>query len=303
MLRLLCVILTICLAFAPSGARAGGITLINSDSGGPYGEFTSTLNTTLAGSNWQVNTILEADKLNAPLQKSDLIVTTGVTALRQALQFHSGTPIFAALIPRQSYDKTLAETAGRSAIRISAIWLDQPPSRQAMFIRQLLPAQKRIGVLAGAESRQQLATFRPPFSGAGLTLDAEDSDSENSLLPSLNALLQRNGVLLALPDGQIYRRENIKPILITTYRLQKPVIAFSPAFVTAGALGALYSTPSQIARQTAEAILANGNNLGPATYPVQFAISINFNVAQALNLNIPDESTVRQNMLGSREAR
>ncbi len=303
MLRLVRCVFAILFAFAPLGAKAGGITLIVSDSGGPYSEFSSTLNNALAGSTWQINGSLRADTIVQPIPKADLVVTAGVAALRQALQNYAGTPILATLIPRQSYEKTLTEYGNKGQTRLSAIWLDQPPTRQAVFLRQLLPAQKRIGILVSSDTAHLTNTYRQAFSNAGLALDVEDSDTEQTLLPSLNALLQRSGVLLALPDSVIYRRDNIKPILVTTYRLQKPVVAFSQAFVTAGALAALYSTPSQLARQTAEVITTNGNNLPTPAYPTQFAIAINYNVAQALGLNVPDEAAIRQAMFAARESR
>ena len=303
MLRYFCRIFALLLALASFGAKAGSIALIVSENGGPYGEFSSTFGNALSGSPWQINASLRADAIVQPIPKADLVVTAGVAALRQAVQAYSGTPILATLSPRQSYEKIIAESGAKGQGRISAIWLDQPATRQALFLRNLLPTQKRIGMLVSNETTHLTAAYRQAFSNAGLTLDVEDSDTEQSLLPALNNLLQRSAVLLALPDSVIYRRDNIKPILVTTYRVQKPVVAFSQAFVTAGALAALYTTPAQIARQTAESITNNGSNLPAPAYPAQFAIAINYNVAQALGLNVPDEATIRQAMLAARESR
>ncbi|WP_412478587.1 ABC transporter substrate-binding protein [Azonexus sp. IMCC34839] len=303
MLRYFCRIFAVLLALSPFCAKAGTIALIVSENGGPYGEFSSTLSNALAGTAWQISATLRADTIVQPIPKADLVVTAGVAALRQAMQTYGGTPILATLIPRQSYEKLIAETGGKGQGRISAIWLDQPASRQALFLRNLLPGQKRIGILVSHESAQLAQNYRQVFANLGLSLDVEDSDTDQSLLPALNSLLQRSSVLLALPDSTIYRRDNIKPILVTTYRVQKPVVAFSQAFVTAGALAALYSTPAQIARQTADSVTANGINLPQAGGPSQFAIAINYNVAQALGLNVPDEATIRQAMLAARESR
>ena len=303
MLRYFCRIFAVLLALASFGAKAGSIALIVSETGGPYGEFSSTLSNSLSGTPWQISATLRADTIVQPVPKADLVVTAGVAALRQAVQAYGGTPILATLIPRQSYEKILAETGAKGQGRISAIWLDQPATRQGLFLRHLLPGHKRIGMLVSQETAHLTSTYRQAFTNLGLTLDIKDSDTEQTLLPALNSLLQRSVVLLALPDSIIYRRDNIKPILVTSYRVQKPVVAFSQAFVTAGALGALYSTPAQIARQTAETVTANGTNLPQAGSQSQFAIAINYNVAQALGLNVPDEATIRQAMLAARESR
>ena len=90
---------------------------------------------------------------------------------------------------------------------------------------------------------------------------------------------------------------------MSSYRHRKPVVAFSKAFVSAGALAALYTTPAQLGRQTADILLASSSGLPPASYPTQFAVAINHDVAHALGLNIPDEATVRQNMFSTKESR
>lgn len=283
-------------------AWAGNITLVLSDNGGPYAEFASTLDDALDGSSWKITASGKVDNLDPGASRPDLIVTVGSEAFRQTLGRGGSIPIVATLLPRQSYARILAES-GKVRSRLTAIYLDQPQARQAAFLRQLLPGKTRIGMLVSAETRTQTGLYRQAFASAGLSLDNEDSDSENTLLSAINALLPRVDALLAIPDSTIYKRDNIKTILVTSYRYQRPVIAFSATFVNAGALAALYSTPTQIARQTADLIVSSGTNLPGPTAPNLFAIAINQNVAQALGLSIPDEATIRRTMLANRDGR
>ncbi|HLO62762.1 MAG TPA: ABC transporter substrate binding protein [Azonexus sp.] len=282
-------------------AWGGGLALILSESGGAYGEFAGTLEETLSGSGWNIVSTTLADAPASAPTPSDLVVAVGSDALRKALSRADSPPIIATLIPRQSYERILAEY--RRPSRITAIYLDQPPARQAAFFRQLFPDQKRFGLLASPETRSQLNQYRQAFSNAGLVLDVEDADTDKALLPALNAVLDRSAALLALPDNTIYRRNNIKAILITAFRHQRPIIGYSAAFVTAGALAALHTTPQQIARQTADLIISNGTSLPPPSGPHLFAIAINPNVAQALGLKIPDEAAIRRALLADRESR
>jgi ABC-type uncharacterized transport system substrate-binding protein len=282
-------------------AWAGNIALVLSDRGGTYAEFAGTLEEALSGTNWSIAAKLQADALPTQSPQAELIVTVGSEALRRTLGRSDNPPIIATLIPRQSYEKIVAEF--RRPGRITAIYLDQPPARQAAFVNHLLSGQKRAGMLFSNETRNSTSQFRQAFSGAGLTLESEDSDAESTLLPALNALLGRVNVLIAVPDSTIYHRNNIKAILITAFRYQRPVIGYSPAFVNAGALAALYSTPAQIARQTAEMIITHGSSLPSPGGPNQFAIGINHNVAQSLGLNIPDEATIRRAMLADKDSR
>lgn len=284
-------------------AWAGNIMLILSDDSAPYAEFATALHDSLKGSEWHVaaRAVSPADRSPATL-RHQLTVTAGSQALRRALASGSMTPVIATLLPRQSYEQIIAEsTAPRP--RITAITLDQPAARQASFLRHLLPAQKRIGILLGEESQNHLPLLRQKLSAAGLSLDSESAtDHAGGLLGALNVLLPRVNVLLALPDSSIYRRDNIKAILVTSYRHQRPVVAYSAAFAKAGALAALYTTPTQIAGQTAELILGGAPLPTGAINPSMFAISINKNVAQALGLGIPDEIAIRQGMLSERES-
>lgn len=283
-------------------AWGGSIAIVLSEPGGMYAEFSGTLEEALAGSTWNISANLQGDAIGQYTGQPELIVTVGSEALRQTLRRGDSTPIIAALLPRQNYEKIVAEHR-RHPGRITAIYLDQPPARQAAFLAYLLPGQKRAGMLLSNETRGTATPYRNALANAGIKLDSEEVESESALLPALNALLGRVNVLVALPDSTVYRRNNIKAILITSYRYQRPVIAYSPAFVTAGALAALHTTPAQIARQTADMVINHGVNLPPPASPTQFAIAINSNVAQALNLSVPDEASLRRAILADKEAR
>jgi len=291
------------LAFLPfATAQAGQIALVLSQNSGPYAEYARTLDDTLDNDRFTLSVAPTPESFTGVPAGTDAIVAAGPDALRQALSRSGTTPVIATLLTRHNYERVLAES-GRPKGRITAIYLDQPPQRQAAFLRHLLPKQKRIGMLVSSDTRPLLPAYRQALQNNGLTLESEESDGEQQLLPVLNNLFARTGALLAIPDNTIYRRDNIRAILLTSYRSQRPVIAFSAAFVQAGALAALYSTPAQIAKQTAELILALGTSLPPPMPPSQFAISINQNVAEAFGLAPLDEATLRRTLLNDKEAR
>lgn len=297
--RQLLLFLTVCLS---SQVWGGTVALVLSDSGSAYAEFSSALSEALLGTNWRVISTTTGDNMPPVGDSPNLTVTVGSEALRRTLARGETSLIIATLLPRQSYDKLIAEHR-RPTGRITAIYLDQPPARQAAFLRHLLPGNKRVGMLVSNETRSLATPYRQAFNAAGMTLDSEDTDTGDTLLPAINALLPRVGALLAIPDGTIYQRSNIKPILISAFRQQRPVIAYSVAFVNAGAMAALHTTASQIAQQTAELITSNPSSLPPPSPPTQFSIAINRTVAQALNLNPPDEAVLRRAMIADRENR
>lgn len=283
-------------------AYGGTVALVLNQHSGPYAEYARTLGEQLDAARFPLQLHPSPEHFTGPGPGTDLVIAAGTDALRQALARQGNIPILAVLLPRQSYERILAENS-KQKVRVTAIYLDQPPTRLAAFIRHLLPQQKRVGLLLSQDTRPQYAALRQALANQGLAADSEDSDSEASLLPGLNNLFARNNLLLAIPDGNIYKRDNIRSILVTSYRYQKPVIAFSAAFVQAGALAGLYSTPAQIARQTAELLATLGPSLPPPMPPNQFAISINQNVAESLGLTLPDEAVLRRTLLHEREGR
>lgn len=297
-------LLVLALGTTPA-ARGADIALVLSENGGVYGEFAAAFQQFSSSPAWRVRWVGTADNLDATAFRADLIVAVGSEATRTSLRRGEGRPLIATLLPRQAYERALSEAPSRPR-GATAIYLDQPVARLMAFAHFLLPDRSRAGVLVGADTRPLLPSIRQGAASAALTADIEDVESDTALVGSLNQLLGRSDFLVALPDSTVYRRDNIRVILLTSYRYQKPVIAFSQAFATAGALAAIYSSPAQIARQTTD-VVRNLNpdavTLPPPQGPTLFSIAINRNVAQALGLSLPDESTVRRAMGADKEAR
>ena len=115
-----------------------------------------------------------------------------------------------------------------------------------------------------------------------------------ALFPALQKVLEGADVLLALADPQIYHGGSIQNILLGSVRVRVPVVAFSPAYVKAGALAAVYSTPAQIGLQAAamtRAVLQGRGLPSAPQYAREFEVSVNLPVAHALALPV-DASTL-----------
>ncbi len=107
-------------------------------------------------------------------------------------------------------------------------------------------------------------------------------------------------VLLAVPDPLVFNRHTAQSVLLTTYRLSKPVAAYSRTYVTAGALFSVYSTPAQIGRQIGEELLAMQDSPGrplPAPgYPRYFSVEINERVARSLGIEPGQAEDLRRRL-------
>jgi hypothetical protein len=225
------------------------------------------------------------------------IVAVGVQAMRTAAAWDNVPPVLNVLVPRVSYEKLVAES-GRSRRRpqFSAIYLDQPLARQINLIQQTLPGKHRVSALVGPDSAFLLPRLRAAIARSGLDMASEEVASEPEIIPALSRLLSSGDVLLALPDSVVFTRDTARSVLLTTYRHQKPLIGFSQAYVNAGALAAAFSTPAQIARQTAELLRAlppGRATLPGPLYPAYFSVAVNRSVARALALDIPSDEVLQ----------
>ena len=281
-------------------ARALDIAVLLSDEGGAYGEFATALQSSLEGSSWRVRWSGSTNSGSPP--KVDLIITVGGDATRSGLTRPDRTPLLATLLPRSAYEKLLSDAAPRGKGGTSAIYLDQPIARFLNLATIVMPEAKRIGLLATSETTGQATTLRHLTQSQGLKMESEEVDSGAEPVAALNRLLPRSDLLLALPDNRIYKRENTRAILLTTFRHQKPVIAFSASYVNAGSLAAVYSTPAQLGRQAGEVIKALKGEpvqLPPPLFPSHYSIMVNRSVAQSLGLSPADETTLLRALIAA----
>lgn len=226
------------------------------------------------------------------------VVAVGARAVQAVAASEVRQPVLNVLVPRQLFERVAAQNGRTDVRRFSAIFLDQPITRQLNLLRAALPERRSVGVLYGAESRQVGAVLESAGAGRNLRLITERVDSADELHASLMKVLEGADVLLALPDSLVHNGATIKGILLATYRKQVPVVAFSPAYVRAGALLAVYSTPAQIGRQTAELLrhALESGYLPPPQFPRYFEVAANDHVAHSLGIRIEEEAALSERL-------
>lgn len=233
----------------------------------------------------------------AAAQGAKVWITLGSDALARALARDGRPPVVSALIPRLGFERLLRDSTGKTAAPAVAVYLDQPFGRQLELVHQALPEVKRVGVLWGQESLAQQATLQAAAQARGMELVAGTASASTNLFAGLKTVLDGADVLLAVADPQVYNGSTIANILLATYRARVPVVAFSPAYVKAGALLAVYSTPRQIGTQAgalARTLLQGG--AAPASqYPVEFSVAVNEHVARSLGMEL-DEALLNERM-------
>lgn len=285
-------LLLVCLLPVSSWAAGLKLAVVLSEQGGGYLEYSNAL----AGLLQDKNVTMRVIDAGQSLPEADLVIAAGMKASIEVARAQPAA-MLAVLVPKEGVGKLESDYPallnGGNHI-FSAVYLDQPVKRQLDLILAALPGIHSIGVLY-SEPPGELAALRKIAGAKKLELHEQSTTSFANLFVSLQTLLLSSDVLLALPDTEVYNASTIRNILLATYRNKVPLIGISPGYVKAGALCAVFSTPKQIAEQSANLVLEfiGSHTLPAAQYAKQFDVLVNAQVARSLGLNIRSASEVR----------
>jgi ABC-type uncharacterized transport system substrate-binding protein len=223
---------------------------------------------------------------NPASHEARLVVTLGTDAFRQVSSRVSKTALIAGLIPRIAFERVLQEGNRKNPPNVAALYLDQPFGRQLDLLRLALPAVHRIGVVWGPESIVQQPLLAAALATRGLEVSEGLVSEGTPLISVLRSALNDAEVLLAVADGSVFNPSTVSNILLTSYRAKTAVMAFSPAYVKAGALLSVHSSAAQAGAQLASMAghYLQSNVLSPSQYPTDFTISGNEYVAHSLGI-------------------
>jgi ABC-type uncharacterized transport system substrate-binding protein len=199
------------------------------------------------------------------------------------------SPVISALVPRRSFERMLQARGRVASDQLTAIYLDQPLGRHLSLIKQVLPQAKRLGVLWGPDSMLSASNLKALTSASGMTLQEARVTGSTSVFAGLNEILGDSDVFLALADPMVFNSTSIQNILLATFRAGVPMVAFSPAYVRAGALMAVYTSPAQAGSQAADLVvnvLAGKGLPDRALEPNDFEVGVNQHVARSLGLTL-----------------
>ena len=227
-----------------------------------------------------------AEAASAPIDDTTLVVAIGTQAARQMSQFASLKRLICTLLTRSTYFDLPPPAAGAQR---SAVFIDQPAYRQLQLIRAALPDRTRLAIVHGAASSDAVDRFAEVARRENMTLVSTRVADAQQLYDALRDVLDENTVLVAVPDPVVYNNYTIQNVLLTAYRSRVPVVAFSPAYVRAGAIAAVYSSPQQIGEQVGRMVLSfiDAPALPPPADPRYFSVATNPHVARSLSIELP----------------
>ncbi|APR68084.1 hypothetical protein [Thalassolituus oleivorans] len=226
----------------------------------------------------------------------DAIVLLGEPVL-DAWQTPTDSPVVAVFVSRESAQR-------RSALLKSAIYVEPPLSRQITLSKILLGFDVRLGVLVSdafaASAADEVAKVqREEF------VNIYPLSDLNNLNRTLIELLADNQALVGVYDSELYSPGNIKNILITAYRQNRPLIGPSSAYIKAGSLASTYSDLDDVSKRLIEILSAGLNNKQWAKqdYNPYFQVRYNEQVGRSLNLSLPDVNDAVKALMKAEENR
>lgn len=209
-------------------------------------------------------------------------VAIGPAALHDVAVRKCDCVVLAAFTSSQVWRSVVAGLAPARANAMTAVFAEPAPADQLRLAALLYHRPVRIAAIVGADEGYLAGVLH----GAAELHRFNDGDDINRVL---NGLAPAE-VLLAVPERAVYTTENIRNILLSTYRHNQAVIGFSADMVKAGALATTYSEIEDINAQVAEmaAEFVAGGVLAPAQYPRYFSTLVNDGVARSLNVDVDE---------------
>ncbi len=221
--------------------------------------------------------------------KKTIYVAIGPVALRNRLAHPFDGVLISAYTSSQVCHALLAGVPVGRAAQVTAVFAEPAPADQLRLIALLYKRPLKVAAIISSDTAYLDAGLRAAVMPEGSVLDiARVQPGED-----LNAVLARQAnteVLLALPDRAVFNTENIRNILLTTYRHNHAVVGFSADMVNAGALASTYSRIEDINAQIGEIVaeLVETGTLATPQFPRYFASVVNEGVARSLGVAVDD---------------
>ncbi len=279
-----------CLAWSGLAKAGPVINVVVSEPTGIYQQAASSLTQALNPNDWTV--VVSTPDRNGSV-RSDLTVAIGTRALEAAVAQPVG-PVLSMLVPRLTYERLTANSS-----QASALYLEQPLSRQLRLLLLALPGKPNVGAPLGPTSQMLQTALQSAARDTGIHVNVAVIEPGVDLRAALNGLADDSDAFVLLPDPMMTQRSTLQNFLLHTYRLKKPVLAYSAPLAQSGALLALYATPTQLGEEAAEWIRESWRNefrLGAPRYSKRFTVDINHTVARSLELALPSEDELSRRL-------
>jgi len=291
--------LLICFSDVTAATHTQSVIILHQQGSGFSQQLIQHLKKDITARGIRVETQLLTDKKPevSVIAHHNLIIALGSRTTKILLDSKIEQPVLSLLIPENlaiALDLHYPEKKMWSSLLI-----DQPIIRHFHLSTALLGKHASLGIILGPLTQALKNSFQTAANKTRHKLFVHSIDSADQLARTLQQMSQKVDVLLTSPDPELYNKNTIRSILLSSYRYKIPIIGFSKAYVHAGAIAAIYSQPQQISQQAAKIIeqtLNTGQILKKRYQPDDFSVSLNQQVARSLGIKLPEVSRIIQHI-------
>ena len=272
--------------FAHPVAEPTHVSFVVSRTSEPYQKVVAGVQAALFNNHYSFSEIHQSaiNDIENALVTADIIVTVGAGAAAQVMSLNPTVQVIASLITDSAFaslaEKHYGSTKAAFSAGVSLICLDQPVQRSIKLAKALIPEARSAGLMLGPASHQNAGMLSSQVKKAGMVSEiVKVSATENPIL-IIEPVIKKSDIFIPVPDSRLINIATAKWILQLSYRYRVPVIAYSQAYLNGGALAAIYSSPENVGRQTADLIIEgkrisdNGGRHRPAYFSVEFNSSV-----------------------------
>lgn len=176
----------------------------------------------------------------------------------------------------------------------AAVYSDQPLHRQLSLLTKIISHKITVGIPYESDDyKKQIESEINNFE----EIDFLIVKTEANKLRSINKIIQKSDVILATSESSIYNSQNIRSILLSSYRHQKPIIGPTEGFVKAGSLASAATDSDQYITEIISMIknYSESGLIPESRHPNSFSVKFNLNVAESLGIKIPEEIQTTDN--------
>ena len=299
--RLLLAWLAALMIWAPA-ARCADIRILVADDAPYYLDAATSLRQRLSELDPGTQVKIDAGA-GGPWPPEDLLVTLGSRAMERLRAQYPERVALHLFVTNDAWQRQQARDPGLTDH--PAVAIDAPPRHQIALVRALLPEARSLAIVLGPISRKHLELVQREATAAGFEPLIGVLGPDDNPLTTLAPLIDAADAALVLPDHADFNSAVAKWLLQVGFRERTPVIAFSQAYVTAGALASIFASPQDIGRTGAELLdrwRRTGEYPRGLSYPGHHSIVTNAAVAEALGVELPDAAQLERRVAAALEA-
>ncbi|MBN1491587.1 MAG: hypothetical protein JXA69_16865 [Phycisphaerae bacterium] len=235
------------------------------------------------------DTSLEPDAAAARLRESKprVVVAVGTAATSLAIDTVKDTPVVFCMVPNIE-DRPFAADIPKQ--RLYGLAIDVDPREQLRWIKRLSPEVRTLGVPHSTRTEKTVEVIAQAARAEELAVHAITASREQ--FPAAIEALDKKGCdgVLMIADAEVYDSPTAQRLLLWGLRNRKPVWAFSPNVVKAGAFAAVYADPGATAQEISGVVLGLLTDATAATpgtrFPSRLLTAVNERTAEMIGIRL-----------------